>query len=115
MAVFQVLVKVTLLSKGQLASSGVSERTCERLLSSMNSEVIIKVMPLSEIHATTRVLALQQLEVAMCLWVFELINSKVRSVGHMLRMQEARRCLIFVKTFTRNYFYFSHMFRDKFQ
>ena len=71
-----MLVQVALLCESQITPQLVFERTYERSFFRVDSQVIIKVVPLSEVHRAIRVVALQDLQVSLGLWVLELEDSE---------------------------------------
>lgn len=68
---FHVLVQVTLLREGKLAVllHGVWARV--RSLIGVDPQVVIEIVPLSEVHWAVRVIALQDFEISLGLWVLE--------------------------------------------
>jgi len=78
-----MLIQVALLSEGQLAVllHGVWARV--RTLISVDTKVIIEVMPFPEVHRAVRIIALQDFEISLRLWVLEFEYPKHLSGGNV--------------------------------
>lgn len=78
-----MLIQVALLSEGKLAVllHGVWARV--RTLISVDTKVIIEVMPFPEVHRAVRIIALQDFEISLRLWVLEFEYPKHLSGGNV--------------------------------
>lgn len=66
-----VLIQVTFLSKCQLAVLLNSVWARVWSLVSVNTQMVIEVVPFPEVHWTVWVVTLQDFKISLCLWVLE--------------------------------------------
>lgn len=71
-----MFVQVAFLSESQITTQLVFERTNKRPFLRVDSQVVIKVVPLSEVHRAVWKVALQDLQVPLGLWVLKLEDSE---------------------------------------
>ena len=71
-----VLVEVALLCEGQMAVELIFEWTNKRSLFCVDAKVVIEIMPLAKVERASRVIALQNFEVAVCFGILELKNTE---------------------------------------
>jgi hypothetical protein len=69
---FHVLVQIALLGEGELAVLLHSVGARVGPLIRVDPQVVVEIVPLSEIHWAVRVIALQDFEISLRLWVLEL-------------------------------------------
>ena len=118
MSFVSVLVQVALLGEALVAAR---HWTSEWLLTRVDPEVVVEVVPLAKGHVATCEITFQYLEVARSFWVFELVDSKVISAGHVLTVLEMVQagisylfgaCFVVKVQATRDDLDKHHVFRD---
>ena len=72
-----MFVQIALLREGQVAAQGLSERANKRSFLGVDSQVVIEVMPLSEIKSAALMVTSQNFKEAMSLGVFEFEDSEL--------------------------------------
>jgi hypothetical protein len=71
-----MLVQIAFLGESQVAVQLALVRAYERPFLCVDSQVVIKVVPFSEVHGTTWEITLQDLQESLGLWVLELEDSE---------------------------------------